>query len=242
MGCESGGKMTIRIGLIAPAGCLAVISLIFGPGCETAVQPATDGPVEAVDADEKPSPWRTVDGSPQLALDAEADDQAMQAAFDLARKTAVEARWRWVNSTPSERENWAIKWAAPTVDGGVEYVWVVPVAWSPFRIEGRLASPVQNELLCGKNLDEFVGFPIEELADWLFLREGEINGYRDGGFTVILLEDRYGTTRLPEVTPAVSGDASSADADTASPADDEEKPPGQSSLGRPSEPGRTLPE
>jgi hypothetical protein len=49
----------------------------------------------------------------------------------------------------------------------VEHVWVRPVSWSRFRIEGRLAS-------------------------WLHLLDGTIDGRREGGFTIDLLEQRHG--------------------------------------------------
>ncbi len=37
-----------------------------------------------------------------------------------------------------------------------------------------------------------MSFPIEELADWIYLADGTINGRRDGGFTLQVLERRYG--------------------------------------------------
>lgn len=116
------------------------------------------------------------------------DDLVLSAAIDKARATADETRGRWVAATPEQRSRWAVKWAAPTADGGVEHVWVRPVNWSAYRIEGVLDSPPQSPLACGKTTGELVGFPIEELSDWIYAADGDFAGRREGGFTIEALE------------------------------------------------------
>ena len=78
----------------------------------------------------------------------------------------------------------------------IEHVWVKPiVTWSKFRIEGRLANQPVAELACDKTLGQPVSFPIEELSDWVHLIESsgeEEEPTREGGFTVKLIEQRYG--------------------------------------------------
>ena len=147
--------------------------------------------------------WRMIDGSPQVALPAGDDDEALAAAIARARETAQQARLRWLDTPPEEKQTWAIRWAAPTADGGIEYLWVEPINWSHHRIEGRLANPPQRELACGKGLDQLVSFPIEQLADWIDMAEGDgdlppPDDTLQGGFTVRLLADRYGCTAPPE--------------------------------------------
>jgi uncharacterized protein YegJ (DUF2314 family) len=138
------------------------------------------------------SDWQIVDSSPQIALPADEDDPALEAAIARARQTAEDARRRWQNTPPTDR------WSAPTAEGSIEFLWVEPINWSQHRIEGRLANPPQHELACGKGLDELVTFPIEELVDWMHISadgaspaEGADKG---GGFTVRLLEERHGRT------------------------------------------------
>jgi uncharacterized protein YegJ (DUF2314 family) len=46
--------------------------------------------------------------------------------------------------------------------------------------------------VCGRKAGELVSFPVEELSDWLHLLDGTIEGGREGGFTIDLLEQRHG--------------------------------------------------
>lgn len=143
----------------------------------------------------KPSPWQITDGAARIALASEIDDYELADAIAQAQASADEARKRWQSATNQQRNQWAIKWAAPTVDGNIEHVWVKPIlAWSKFRIEGRLANQPLAELACDKTLGQSVSFPIEELSDWLFLAESadEEESLREGGFTIKLLQQRYG--------------------------------------------------
>lgn len=161
-----------------------------------------DAPVEAITRpaqlqdQAKPSPWQIIDGAARIALASEIDDSELADAIAQAKSSAEEARKRWQNATNQQRNQWAIKWAAPTVDGNIEHVWVKPiVTWSKFRIEGKLANQPLAELVCDKTLGQSVSFPIEELSDWVYLIEGnddESKPTREGGFTIKLLEQRYG--------------------------------------------------
>jgi hypothetical protein len=141
--------------------------------------------------------------------------------MEQARKTAEQARQRWLYTSSDDRPRWAVKWAAPLAGkptrsvrgtggatgddaegGNVEHVWVSPVHWSPFRIEGVLASTPVNDLACGKTLGDLVSFPIEELSDWIHFGTAtasaagsDPNAPHEGGFTVQLLMEEYGTPK-----------------------------------------------
>ncbi|MHC4652366.1 MAG: hypothetical protein ACYTES_16105, partial [Planctomycetota bacterium] len=119
-----------------PAFC---VTLLAATACERHDPPPALEPPPAATADAS-SAWRTQDGSSRIAVAAEADDPQLAEAINRARTTADQARQRW-RADPARDDAWAVKWAAPTVGGGVEHVWVRPLSWSRFRIEGRLASP-----------------------------------------------------------------------------------------------------
>ncbi len=137
------------------------------------------------------SAWRIIDGSAATA--AAAADPELAAAIARARSTAGDARQRWATDSAADRRSrWAVKWAAPTTEGGVEHVWIRPTSWSHHRIEGWLASPPQSPLACGRIAGELVSFPAEELSDWVHFTDGTIEGPRQGGFTIELLQRRHG--------------------------------------------------
>ena len=139
----------------------------------------------------------------------EALEQELRDAAAQAQRTARTARERWLEAPPSARDHWAVKWAAPLTRGDelrpggddapperppVEYVWVIPVSWSPWRIEGVLASTPQRRI--GYVVGDLVGFPVDELADWVHTQDGPVHshfrGRREGGFTVRVLEREFG--------------------------------------------------
>jgi uncharacterized protein YegJ (DUF2314 family) len=132
-----------------------------------------------------------LDDAPGFAVAVKADDPNLAEAVGRAQASAEEARRRW-RADPAGGDDWAVKWAAPTVGGGVEHVWIRPVTWSRFRIEGWLVSHPQAKLLCGRKAGELVSFPAEELSDWVHLADGTMDGRREGGFTIDLLEHRHG--------------------------------------------------
>ncbi|HRP63140.1 MAG TPA: DUF2314 domain-containing protein [Phycisphaerales bacterium] len=127
----------------------------------------------------------------------ERDDPAMLAAMAQARETADEARTRWQASPESARMRWAVKWAAPNesseaddeAEPSVEYVWVLPLHWSPFRVEGILASDPIMPLACKAREGDLVSFSIEELADWVYIND---EGAIEGGFTAAVIAARHG--------------------------------------------------
>jgi hypothetical protein len=83
----------------------------------------------------------------------------------------------------------------PTADSLIEHVWVQPINWSPFRIEGVLLSQPLRPLDCGRNAGELVSFPADQLADWLHYAADPAtnpNAPFEGGFTVKALEQAYG--------------------------------------------------
>ena len=86
-------------------------------------------------------------------------------------------------------------------DGGggdqrnLEHVWVQPINWSPFRIEGVLLSPPVHTLDCNRRAGELVSFPADQVVDWLhFAADPTTNPSApfEGGFTVKVLEHAYG--------------------------------------------------
>ncbi len=158
------------------------------PGCEQ--QETASQTLPPMTAETARSDWRWDESSARIAVASE--DSELAAAIERARSSALDARRRWVAAAAQDRVNWAVKWAAPTTAGSVEHVWVEPLAWSRFRIEGRLLSPPQSPLECGRTRGELVSFAAEELSDWVYLAEGRIDGRLDGGFTIKLLEDRHG--------------------------------------------------
>jgi uncharacterized protein YegJ (DUF2314 family) len=188
-----------RPSLVPAAVFFAMCAL--GGGCQKQESPATQ-PV-ADSATSKPSLWRRDGQTTIVAVRDEAKDAQLRAAIDQARQTAEDARKQWTYAGPDDQKKWAVKWAAPlagTTDDQTEQVWVEPVNWSPFRIEGVLASKPISALACGRTLGELVSFPIEELTDWLHeipdpASTADSGSRYEGGFTLKVLEERFGTPR-----------------------------------------------
>jgi uncharacterized protein YegJ (DUF2314 family) len=157
--------------------------------------------------------WQRINDSNVIAISI--DDVKVQTQLDAAiadaRRTLDDARQRWSVAKPDERALWAVKWAAPlsvdasnqpsadsqlpTIDSLTEHVWVQPINWSPFRIEGVLLSQPLRPLDCGRNAGELVSFPADQLADWLhYAADPATNPDApfEGGFTVKALEQAYG--------------------------------------------------
>lgn len=185
--------------------CALSALIICGPsGCESRSLSDSDQPAARREPEANAPPrndWRMIDDSPQVALPTDFDDEALAAAIARAQETAGQARRRWLQTPPARRQGWSVRWAAPTAEGGIEFLWVEPVNWSRHRLEGRLANPPQRELACGKGFDQLVSFPIEQLADWICMADADFSepdDARSGGFTVRLLEDRYGSTVPPD--------------------------------------------
>ncbi len=174
------GAMTLRYLLVA---------IVLAAGCEErpAIAPAEPPLTSTPDG----SAWRSIDGSQRVAATQDTDTE-LAAAIRQARSTAAEARAKWASEPKESRTNWAVKWAAPTSDGGVEHVWVQPTSWTVHRIEGWLANPPQAQLACGRVQGELVSFPAEELSDWARFTDVSRQHPVEGGFTISVLEARYG--------------------------------------------------
>jgi len=118
---------------------------------------------------------------------------ALAESIEEAQRTAHEAREQFNKALPHERVRYALQWMARTVDGSREFVWVRPVEWSPFRIEGVLLSQPTGELEVGAVPGELVSFPIEELADWVILDDNHPGTAVKGATTLNAIEQRIGT-------------------------------------------------
>ena len=166
--------------------------------CLSACEPVQDPPPQPVteEAPEETSLWSHLGNSIVVAVapnTSEAPDDELLSAMTKAREEADVQRQAWNLASKSERQRWAIKWAAPLAERDrVEYVWVFPESWSANRIEGILASAPLNELSCARTRGETVAFPAEELADWIRYLSDNPEGPYEGGYTVRLLIDRYG--------------------------------------------------
>lgn len=169
---------------------LLVAAILTAIGCEE--RPAIAPAEPPLSATPDGSAWRSLDGSERVAAPAVDTDPDLAAAIGQAQSTAAGARARWASGSRQARANWAVKWAAPTSDGGVEHVWVQPTSWTVHRIEGWLASPPQSPLACGRVQGELVSFPAEALSDWARFSAGSWEHPAEGGFSIRVLEARYG--------------------------------------------------
>ncbi len=176
-------------GVMIPRYLLVAVVLAVA-GCEErpAIAPAEPRLSSTPDG----SAWRRLDGSERVAAPPVETDPELAAAIEQARSTAAAARRKWASQPEEARTNWAVKWAAPTSDGGVEHVWVRPTSWTVHRIEGWLASPPQAALACGRIQGDLVSFPAEALSDWARFTEGSWEHPVEGGFSIRVLEARYG--------------------------------------------------
>jgi uncharacterized protein YegJ (DUF2314 family) len=165
------------------------VFLAFIMGCDR-TEPASDPTPN--DVATRPLRWESIEGATLVALPTEGEDPEMDAAIAQAQATAEQARQHWTDATGDDRDRWAVKWAAPSTDGRIEHVWVRPESWSSHRIEGTLLSPPVTNLLCGRVRGESVSFPLAELTDWLHAPAPGSSLPPEGGFTVRLLEQRYG--------------------------------------------------
>ena len=170
--------------------CLLLVLAVAAGGCEEqpAIAPAEPPLTSAPDG----SAWRTAGGSERVAAPPIGTDPELSAAFEEARSTAAQARGKWASGSEAARTGWAIKWAAPTAQGGVEHIWVRPTSWTRHRIEGWLANAPQTDLTCGRGQGDLVSFPAEELSDWARFTEASPEQPVEGGFTIRVLEARYG--------------------------------------------------
>ncbi len=205
--------MLLRIAQPASIACIALASALILCACEP---PAPDPlPSSSASTPEirKPVLWQRVKDATVIAVDDAEVESQVAAASAEAHRTRDDARQRWSMAKPEERALWAVKWAAPLAPSGsdgatpagsqqptansrIEHIWVQPINWSPFRIEGVLLSEPVHALDCGRSVGEVVSFPIDELSDWLhFASDPATNPDTpfEGGFTVKVLEEKYGS-------------------------------------------------
>ena len=169
---------------------LLVVVVLATAGCED--RPAIAPAEPPLSSTSDGSAWRSLDGSQRVAAPPVDTDPELAAAIGQARSTAAEAQRKWASEPEEARLNWAVKWAAPTSDGGVEHVWVQPTSWTRHRIEGWLASPPQSPLACGRVQGDLVSFPADALSDWARFTAGSREHPVEGGFSIRVLEARYG--------------------------------------------------
>lgn len=181
---------------------LAVVGVFASlSACDPAspqTQPPTSNPAQEP---AKPVLWKRVQDSTVVAVDDVATTRSLEIATAEARRTVSDARQRWMLAKPAERSLWAVKWAAPLASASAsgdasatEHVWVQPVNWSPFRIEGVLLSSPTAPLECGRSRGEIASFPIDELTDWIHFASEAPDAAFEGGYTVRVLEEKYGKT------------------------------------------------
>lgn len=167
----------------------AAVAVTVLCGCEEQPNPLNSPPAKQVAVDDAPK-WITQGASVVLPAGAPADDPALSAAMEESRATVADARKRWEHAPPNDRTHWAVKWAAPLETGEVEYIWVRPEHWSPFRVEGVLLSEPINTLRDDIARGEHVSFPAEELCDWAHVVAGTTPLVIEGNFTEAALTKR----------------------------------------------------
>jgi uncharacterized protein YegJ (DUF2314 family) len=155
--------------------------------------PSLDG---GADVAPQPSAWvRDGDGrSAHVVLTNEAVDE-LSDSIEEAQKSAPQAQQQFATALPHERLRFLVLWMAPTADGSREFVWVRPVTWSPFRIEGELLSQPTAPLEAGSTAGDSISFPIEQLADWIIFESSRPGQPAQGAATLSEIEKRVGTPR-----------------------------------------------
>lgn len=181
------------IAMVVGVSALMIAAISFG--CEERDPRAlTDSPSASPEAE---SPWRVDDvngeRSVRRSIERAEMHEQLAAAIEQARETADKARRQWRETPESQQHRWAVKWAARIADDAdaVEHVWVRPLHWSPFRIEGILLNEPDRPLAASgtsPSRGEIVSFPVEELSDWVRWHADKPNDRRDGGFTIAVLE------------------------------------------------------
>jgi len=213
--CRDTGSWMLLRGIIALAVLIAPAGCDRQPPADSADGNRSD---KSGAAASQPMAWQRIHDAEVVAVDDALAQQALESATAEARRSLDDARQRWTVANAAERHLWAIKWAAPrapaaaqgggdaaaaanAADGAsagepqVEHVWVQPINWSPFRIEGRLLSPPAAALESGRTQGEIVSFPVDEVSDWIhFSEDPAVNPAAtfEGGYTVKVLEQRYG--------------------------------------------------
>jgi hypothetical protein len=194
--------------------CLPVLGACLAlalSGCEREPTGSSPPATEPAGIIAKPMLWKGLGDEAIVAVNDPAVERALADAGAAARKSLDDARQRWAIAKPAERGLWAVKWAAPLAPplsqsapasepaaagaASVEHIWVQPINWSPFRIEGVLLSTPRGALECGRSAGEIVSFPIDELSDWIHFASEAPDAPFEGGYSVKVLEEAYGKPR-----------------------------------------------
>jgi uncharacterized protein YegJ (DUF2314 family) len=137
------------------------------------------------------SAWVRDSVSAHVVLSQQAIEE-LSTSIEEAQRTAEAAREQFASALPHERLRFVVLWMAPTMEGSREFVWVRPLSWSPFRIEGELQSEPTMPLESSGTRGAVVSFPIEELADWVIF-DPDRPGYAvKGAVTIQAIEQRLG--------------------------------------------------
>lgn len=202
---RTGRRRRIRIAVAVAAVLLA------SAACERETDPVV---VDPPPPPPPPSDWRPLEGSPALALETASpeDDPELARTIERARAGLDAARTRWTVGDSDERARWHVLWRATPAEGPAEHLWVQPVHWSPFRVEGRLASPPRSRLVPEAGLGDLVSIPTDAIIDW---RRRGPDGSIDGDALRRLLERRHGPADPPE-----TGNGRAEDPPTTVPAND----------------------
>lgn len=136
--------------------------------------------------------WERDSVSSHIVLTKDAANE-LSASIEAAQASANQARQQFLDAMPHDRLRFAVLWMSPTVDGAREFVWVRPLEWSPFRIEGVMLSEPTAALESGTVKGELASFAIEELADWVILDAKRPGHAVEGATTLRELEQRIGT-------------------------------------------------
>ena len=171
---------------------LIILAGLMTPGCEPGDQQTdADHPQPADPSPDAVSAYRLIDGSRVALMPQMTDDAQLAAAIDLARATLGDAMHRWQGEPDAQqaRAQWAIKWAAATINGGHEHLWIRPTGWTEHRIEGVLLSKPTAELLMARTAGEVVSFPPDDVTDWVHV-SSDSDKPLEGGYTLALIESR----------------------------------------------------
>jgi len=171
--------------------CVAILVLLLttASSCDQHSTPQTSDAIHRTD-----TPWIQDSVSAYASL-TDADVADLETVIAEAQATAASARERFNEADPVERLSYIVLWNAPTGEGSLELVWVRPVRWSQFRIEGVLLSEPRQPLHSGRAAGELVSFPVDDLADWAILDVKRPGHTIEGAATLHAIEQRIGARR-----------------------------------------------
>ena len=124
----------------------------------------------------------SADAAPEQGRRAEPDpivrfsdqDEAMNGAIAQARASYPRFLAALAEAAENEAQNYLLKVALPTADGGVEHIWINELR----REEGRLVGALANEPhgLAGMHLGSAVVIDEDHVSDWAVISEAGMYG------------------------------------------------------------------